>query len=193
MRRRFWEDFLGRFWQKFCFDLASSPKNLRRSNDIKADVLSGSPKNVFPESATHSLPRIREDSWKMIWKFWYDLGWSDDKIPHNLLRSYFFLILIIFLRSWIHFWLDAQNGQSTALVGHCKLFIYHCSDFNSKILAVTLNTLHIVKLYLIHTVHLWREIPTSSKGNTSEGFKFSLNFEGASYPMKKYPAYTKIN
>ena len=88
MRRRFWEDFLGRFWQKFCFDLASSPKNLRRSNDIKADVLSGSSKNVFPESATHSLPRIREDSWEIIRKFSYDLGWSDEKIPHNLLRSH---------------------------------------------------------------------------------------------------------
>ena len=117
MSRRFWEDFLGRSWQKFCFDLASSSKNLRRSNDIKADVLSRSSKNVFPESATHSLPRIREDSWKMIRKFWYDLGWSDDKIPHNLPRSFFFLILIIFLRSWINFWLDAQNGQSTALDG----------------------------------------------------------------------------
>ena len=91
MRRRFWEDFFGRSWQKFCFDLARSSKNQRRSCEIKADFLSRSSKNIFPESATHSLPRIREDSWKMIRKFWYDLGWSDDKVPHNLLRSYNYL------------------------------------------------------------------------------------------------------
>ena len=114
MRRRFWEDFFGRSWQKFCFDLARSSKNQRRSCEIKADVLSRSSTKIFPESATHSLLRFREDSWKMIRKIWYDLGWFDDEIPNNLLRSYT-RFDNLFFKIWTHLYSLKKLKQSNAI------------------------------------------------------------------------------
>ena len=127
MRRRFWEDFFGRSWQKFCFDLTSSSKNLRRSCEIKADVLSRSSTKIFPESATHSLLRFREDSWKMIRKIWYDLGWFDDEIPNNLLRSYT-RFDNLFLKILTHLYSLKKLKQSNALSRYwlMNLFVRYC-------------------------------------------------------------------